>query len=282
MAGIGQAGGSLIAALAGLKGSKPVVPDWTPVDPTAEQTAAIKGNQQNLPGAENLASNLNTFNQQQILGMLKNSIPGFDNILGQTSKTLQSQLRGEIPTDVSRAVSDNAASRSFGVGTSGSGFSRNLTARDLGTTSLAITNNAISSSERWLSGVASMTMPQLANPSSMFITPQQRIDAAFKNNANQWNVNWLQNQVKAMPSPVEQAEAGGLEAFGSLLDSVGSSYLGGMMGGMGSPGGTPASGAADANSGGGGWGWGGSAGGAGGANAAGGATSFNNLWGSMV
>ncbi len=233
MAGIGESGGQLIAALSGLKGRKPQVPDWVPVDTSKEQLDAIKGNQAALPGAEKIASNLNTFNQDQILGMLKNAIPGFDSILGSTSKTLQSELRGEIPTDVSNAIQNSSASRSYGVGTAGSGFSRNLTARDLGRTSYDITNNAISSSERWLQGVGQMTMPQLANPSSMFISPQQRIDAAFRNTSNQWNVNWLQNQVSAMPSPLQQAEAGGLESFGSLLDTAGSMWLGGMGGGSG-------------------------------------------------
>ena len=59
---------------------KPTVPTWNDVTLGASQSAAISANTAALPGAENLATQTNAFNQQQITSMLNSVIPGFSQI----------------------------------------------------------------------------------------------------------------------------------------------------------------------------------------------------------
>ena len=226
-------------------GSSPEVPDLPTVDLPAQQQKAINANLAALPGAEKLTNQSNTFNREQILSMLRNVIPGFDKITSATSGNIESLLNGEIPADVSAAVQNSAAARSLGKGTAGSGMGRNLVARDLGLTSLDLTQKGISAAESWLKLSDQMFSPGMLNVSSMFITPQQAYAAANEQNTQQFQRDWMQSQVSAMRDPV----LGGIsdQVYGlmqSFIGGVGSTVGGGMGagGGMGGGGGTSAGG----------------------------------------
>ena len=209
-------------------GSKPDVPDMPRVDLPAEQQKAIGANLAALPGAEKLTSQANTFNREQILAMLRNVVPGYDKITSATSGNIESLLAGEIPADVSAAVQNSAAARSLGKGTAGSGMGRNLVARDLGLTSLDMTQKGISAAENWLKLSDQMFSPGMLNVSSMFITPQQAYSAANEQNVQQFQRGWMSEQVKAMPDPV----TGGLFNLGTSAGMAGLSAIGGL-GGLG-------------------------------------------------
>ena len=213
-------------------GSKPDVPDMPRVDLPAEQQKAINANLTALPGAEKLTAKTNTFSREQVLAMLRNIVPGYDKITSATSGNIESMLRGEIPADVSAAVQNSAAARSLGRGTAGSGMGRNLVARDLGLTSLDLTQKGLSAAESWLKLSDQMFSPGMLNVSSMFITPQQAYAAANEQAVQGFQRDWMSEQVKAMPDPVwsgiNEQVYGLLQSF---VGGAGSAVGGGMGGG---------------------------------------------------
>jgi hypothetical protein len=222
--------GTLIKGALGGFGKKPKVPEYKPVDATHEQERAIAGNLANLPGAQELASKQNQFNVQQLQSMLSSMIPGYRGIMDQQSQVIQSGLRGEMSADVQAAVQNAAASRALAGGFGGSGAHRNLVARDFGRTSYDITQQSMDSASRWLATTASM-MPGQFDASSMFISPQQRMQYAFRNRENQFNRDWMKNQVSAAPDPFKAALGDAfIEDERQIMELVGS--VAGMASGM--------------------------------------------------
>ena len=199
-----------------LFGSKPVIPTL-PTLGEAQKTA-ISSNQANLGDIAKLATGVNTLNQDQLNLLIDRTLgPG---VRQQVQANLASQLKGEIPQDVQSAIYRGVAERSagsnaFGGGAS-SGFDRNITARDLGLTSLDITNKALSSAESWLSKAQAPAFDATA----MFISPAQQNAA----NQDQFNRNLLAAKVAAAPDP---ATRGSFDAFMSVLGEVLSVYSGG-------------------------------------------------------
>ena len=221
-------------------GGTPKVPDWNNISLGQQQQLAIDQNQLALPGSQKLASGVDSFNQDQLTKLLNSIIPGWDSMAKTATGNIASELKGEIPTDVSMALQSSDAAKALTGGFGGSGLSGNMTARDLGLTSLNLTQTGTSSLESWTSMVDRMFAPGMFNVSSMFVTPQQEFQATMENQKMQWQQQWLQNQVKAMPDPV-------LGGINSEVMSLVSAYLGGggnfsTKGGSGSPGGTPGGG----------------------------------------
>src|SRR5271169_1854131 len=187
--------------LSSLFGSKPSVPQLPVLNLGTEQGKAIASNQANLPAAENLVAQSNVFSQNQISSMLQAIIPGYNSLTSTASSNIESMLKGEIPSDVSGAVQDSAAARSLGLGIGGRGGSRDLVARDLGLTSLDITQKGLSSAESWISMMDKMYQPSQINVSSMFVTPQQTAAFDTQQQELQFQRDWMQNQISAMPDP---------------------------------------------------------------------------------
>lgn len=209
--------------LSDLFGGKPSVPDLPKLDLGQEQLKAISANKQALPTAQSLASSATQFNEDQITRILSSVIPNFQQITGGISKNIAAEVAGQIPKDVQQQITQNSAARALTGGFSGSGMHGNLLARDLGLTSLQLTQQGLSSAESWLKTAGMLYEPGIVNVQSMFITPQQQ--AAFDVNERnaQFNQQWMKNQIAAMPDPVTT----GLWNTGmSLLDSVLSSYSG--------------------------------------------------------
>jgi hypothetical protein len=223
--------GSLIKGALGGYGKKPTVPVYNEVDPTAEQAAAISGNQQNLAAAQKLASSTNAFNTAQLQKMLESTVPGYNKIQGQQSGLIQSMLSGQIPKDVQDAITNQAAASAVGGGYGGSGMHRNLVARDFGMTSFQMTQQGMDSAQRWMAQTASMFTPGMMDVTSMFITPQQRTAYSFQNRENQFNRDWMANQVKAAPDPFKAALGDAfIEEERQIMELVGSvAGMAGMM-----------------------------------------------------
>jgi len=197
--------GALFKKAVGGYGDKPRVPDYIPVDPTEQQKLTVEGNMAVLPQAQELAAKTNKFNLAQLQQMMAGIMPGYHGMQDQISKNIQSGLRGELPADVSRQVQDNAAARAIGGGFAGGGLHRNLEARDFGMTSYGITQQALSSADRWTRTQAATAAPHMMNVTSMFLSPGQRIASAFANTKNQFQRDWMQNQIDAMPDPFRAA-----------------------------------------------------------------------------
>jgi hypothetical protein len=98
-------------------------------------------------------------------------------------------------------------------------MARNLTARDLGLTSLDLIGRGQDASQRWLQTAAA---PRF-DITSMFLTPGQRIPMVTQERDNQWNQQWLRSQIKAMPNPTTRGIHDGVV---NLLMGAGN-YFGG-------------------------------------------------------
>ena len=171
-------------------GSKPVVPTLPSLSDA--QKTAINANTTSFSDIAKLATATNTLNQDQLNALIDKTLgPG---VREQFQQNLASQARGEIPQDVQNAIFRGNAERTAGGNAfGGGGFGRNLNARDLGLTSLQITNNAMSSAESWLS----KAQAPMFDATSMFITPMQQNAA----NLDQFNRNLLAAKVAAAPDP---------------------------------------------------------------------------------
>ncbi len=233
------AAGALVGTIGNLIKRKVNPPNYVPVDAGKEAGNAIAANQRNLAGAEQLAAGTNAANQRNLLDSLRAAIPGFDKLVSGTSEQIQSQLEGKLPKDVVDQINRQSAAANVASGTAGSGFGRNLTTRDLGLNSLQLVQQGIQNSNQWLANARqNLTAPQF-DVSNMFISPAQQIAVTAANNTNQWNVQWLQTQLKAAQSN-RNIIGGGFEQFGQSLGGMGS--LGGLGFGGGG-GGAPSGGA---------------------------------------
>jgi len=229
-------------------GSKPQIADYTPVDLSDEQLKAISANIDNFPEFQKLGN----LYQQFMLSQYESAIPGFRDILkmgGETTKQMldvsSQELAGEIPKDVQEAVQRSSAFQSLMGGTAGSGMAKALTARDLGLTSLDLTQRgaqmagaAGNAAQRW-AGLA-----QAGGPEGMLVTTQQQANLDMQQNLIKRNIQQQKYNVEAAPDPV----AKGLSDIvmyltGQYLGSMG----GGGMGGGGG-GGLPTAGNAPATS----------------------------------
>lgn len=234
--------GALVGSALGAYGKKPVIPELPTLDTGKIQQQAIAGNIAALPGLEDLTSKVNKFSFDQVSQMLEAAIPGFRASLAKAGENAASLLKGEVPEDVSRTLTTSAAARSLAGGFAGTGFHRNLLARDLGLTSLSLMGegqNRLTS----LGSFATSAFPRF-DFTTAFITPQQKLAFEWQQNLAQFNRNLLAAQVKAAPNPNDVALAEGLDNFFETWKNVGMGALGGgggfggMMGGGGG-GGSP-------------------------------------------
>lgn len=186
-------------ALSDFLADTPEVPHFKPVDTTTEQRRATTGNIANFGDISQLAGMANMFNQEQLNRMIEMGAPGYQEMLGTTRGRVNSLLSGELPADVMSNVERSAAHRALSGGYGGSGMARNLVARDLGLTSLDMITKGIDAGNRWMASARAGTTGQF-DPTSMFVTPQQRIATTMQNRTNQWNRNWLDSQVDAATS----------------------------------------------------------------------------------
>ncbi len=205
------------------------IPDLVDVNAQAEQQKAIAGNIAALPGATELAGGINKFNFDQLQTMLKAAIPNYDEIMQTGGKQLSSFLRGELPADVQRTIQRSQGAKAFAGGYGGSGFAGAGEAEKLGLQSLDLIREGLSSSERWFQA-ASSRLPQLANASSMFISPAQQIANTRENVTNRFNYDFLKAKQAAMPKGWEIAVNGLTDWLENIGASAATMGIGGAMG----------------------------------------------------
>lgn len=214
--------------LQGVFGSKPTVPSLPPLTLEQEQQKAIAGNLAATPQAEQLVGAANQFSREQVNQMLRAVIPNYDQITQNISGNIASETAGQLPKDVQDAIQNSAAARSLGTGTGGGGMGRNLVARDLGLTSLQLTQQGLSSAESWLRTANAMYAPSMLNLTSMFVSPEQQAAFDVQERNYQFQREWMKSQVAAMPDPV----LAGInqEIYGLMLAYVGGGGGGGYSG----------------------------------------------------
>lgn len=210
--------GSLVGGLLGA-GSKPKLPPFTPVDAQAEQQKAIGGNLANFQNASELASKASSFDQDTLTNQLRKAIPGYDQIVQKASQNIESQLSGQINPDVAAQVQRASAARALAGGYAGSGAAGNLSARDLGLTSMQIQQQGFGNALNYIQNQRQTATAAPTSVTSMFLTPAQRIGVAQFNSAGALQQGNLQAQVNAQPNPL-------LAAFGNSLQQAGGLYAG--------------------------------------------------------
>lgn len=104
--------------------------------PGLDLGAAISESKKYSGDTRALESSRNTFNRAELDRLLESSIPGYGEGQKQRSGNALSLMRGELPPDVEAAIMRSSAGKALEGGFQGSGAGRNLTARDLGRTSL--------------------------------------------------------------------------------------------------------------------------------------------------
>jgi len=109
------------------------MPGVNPSDVYGETFGAMG---ENMGSAEQVAGRENRFNNEQLQQLLETSIPGYSDMQQTRTDSALAMLRGELPPDVAEQVFRNTNSTAVSGGYGGSPASSNLTARDLGLTSL--------------------------------------------------------------------------------------------------------------------------------------------------
>lgn len=155
-------------------------------------------------------------------------MPGYAKLRDRITGVNNELLSGQIPEDVSMEVQRRAAAKSFYGGFAGSGMAKNLTARDLGLTSLDLTQKGLDSATRWVSAVRSGT-PQF-DVTSMFVSPALQIQTSFQEREAQFQRKYVSN-LNDWQHSIGYLWGQDMRATGETVKQLLSSYLGGMGGG---------------------------------------------------
>ena len=140
--------------------------------------------------------------------------------MGTSQKSLLSfpaLLRGEIPTDVGQQIARTSAAAGFRGGFQGSKLGGNLTARDLGLTSLGLQQTGLQN----FGALANLINPNPFNVSSMFFSPGQRVTIAQNERNQKFNRDMAAAGVAAAPSPMQAALGRGINQFGQTIGQIG-------------------------------------------------------------
>lgn len=206
----GDIGSGLFSASEGIYGRRPTVPGA--IDYGAALGDTIRTNINLIPSLSDLANQSTQLYSQ----LMETAYPGITGLKNLGTEQIGSFLRGEVPEDVRRQLQRTAAERGATTGTAGSPFNKALEARDLGLTSLNLIQGGLSAAERWIAQARSQTF----DFSRMFYGPEDTQRQA----ENEWQRQWLANQVAAAPDP---AQRGQFDSQMALLGMVLSAYGGG-------------------------------------------------------
>src|SRR5688572_22554068 len=132
-----------------LLADKPKVPQFKKVDFGKETADALEENQENLPAAAAFSEEFNRLSGTQLNAALERMLPGYASLRDKATGNISSMLRGELPEDVENRIERLAAERGISTGTSGSSFDEFGAVRNLGLTSLDISQRGLDSAMRW-------------------------------------------------------------------------------------------------------------------------------------
>ena len=182
----------------------------------------VAGSQAALPGAQKFVSQVNRGSMADINSVLESAIPGYSPMQKSRSDAVASMLRGELPSDVVGNVYRHSAAAALGGGYAGSPAGRNLTARDLGLTSLDLIGKGLTG----MQGIMSSTpLPRMVQATDVLNqTAAQGIDLREKERMKKMDI-----YLGAANSPGSQ------DVWGKALTDMGSQMAssGGDGGGLG-------------------------------------------------
>lgn len=135
----GITAGGIAAAVGGNQASKDRAAAREAANLAPLDVAATIGEAEQLaPRTRELEAQRNAFARAQLLESLGIQVPGYKEAQAKRTQNALALLRGELPPDVAAQVQRQAAGRALAGGYAGSEAARNLTARDIGRTSLAL------------------------------------------------------------------------------------------------------------------------------------------------
>ena len=220
--------GTGISANAASKAKKKMssLADWALAgqDLQANIDESLTGMQQNFPTASALGQQFNDYYANEYQRLMQIANPNYQAQKTQYSDMISSLLGGEIPSDVASNVYRNTAGRSLFGGYSGSGLARNLTARDLGLTSLGMMQTGAGMLQNSQSVFGS---PQVYDVSQLAgFTPQQVANMRANERAQYID---LKRAAIGMPG-ASSVWGSGLQQIGGTMAGIGGM---GLMSGMG-------------------------------------------------
>lgn len=214
-AGLGVVGG-IVGMIGDL--TKDKRPLYQPVDLSSAAGEAQKFDLAQLPGAKELAGQVNTFNQAEVLKALNTAVPDYNKLMAEQKDVIEAQLTGEFSPGEQDAIARLGAAVGVSSGTPGSDFSK-FSSLGLGFRALEDRyNQGINSAQRWLATAHAMTKAPLMDVTSMFISPMQ----AAQFNAQQHELAY-ESALGAWSDPNKLQLAGSdIAGIGGSLSGAGS------------------------------------------------------------
>ena len=229
--------------------------DPAQVDPMAVLQQLYGANIANTAQAREQATTVNRFNFNQAQRFYNKIAPGFSARQGEMGSLIDQYAKGGIPTDVQssiqRATAQQGIQAGYGYGTQGAqqGAAANLTARNLGLTSLDLSKYGIQAGMQF-QGQAKALLPNMTGLQDFLLNPQQVLGIS-QNNATAQNQfalqnNQLQNQQIADQNKLayqqSQNQYAQQLAQAQMIGQIGQS-VGGAISGLGTGAGTGSLGA---------------------------------------
>lgn len=184
-----------MALLASFFGGKPNIPQFIPVNAQAIQQQTLTGNSAALPQTIEQTAAINAAQFSNIDKLLAQATGGYyDRIRNSIGKNTADLVAGVIPGDVATAVKTNAAQRALYGGFAGSGAASNLTARDLGLTSLDLMSKGLDSATKWMNAISSTYQP--VSVASMFARNTYDLPTALSHAVNERNAQFQREYVE--------------------------------------------------------------------------------------
>lgn len=200
-----------------LYGDKPEVPAAPTLGGILSET--LSANRAALPGATQLATDVNRANQDELFKNLRNVLgPGvFDDIKNITSD-LGKRAQGEFP-DLARSEFDRGAVSAIGGGYHGSGMDAAGKFRNIGLKQYEETQKAVGSFQQWLAGAKSLLLAPQIGAASFLATPGMGQEVANKG----LDISLYGAKVNAAPDP---GTVGVFNQSMGMISTLGTAYAG--------------------------------------------------------
>jgi hypothetical protein len=145
----------------------------------------------NLPSLNSFANEVNTFANKSWQDQVLKLDPHMLDTVATIGQNANSLAKGLIPQDVKAQIEESSAYSALQGGYGGTGMGRNLTARDLGLTSLSLESSGASMAGSEMNLVSALNPSQM-NVSDLLFSPQQILQR--QDQQTQYNTD-LQDQV---------------------------------------------------------------------------------------
>lgn len=228
----------LAAGVAGSLLSKgPKLPKFKKTDQTAEQGKAISSNLQHFDKAKELADRSSEADQDRLESIISRTLPGYKDLIASGGNAIKDMIGGRVPIQDQNQILRRSAEKGSALGLSGSAAGRNLSARDLGLTSLQLTQSGLQQLNPFLSTVRSTSTVNPMATSSSFISPEQRIQNEMQQNQFAFNAD-TQAAISKSKNSTRNKFAGMLSTAGGMAAGGGfNKILGNVFGSTGKSGG---------------------------------------------